>query len=205
MCSFCVQSTKTSLVDVTLANSGCPPMLKPPTLHTFPSAHLHVTPTEPSLSFPQKRTSEASEDCCFDCLFACNFNSCLWWKTHLCSSVSPDTHQRSCYSTRSRLFIFHWGPSASMAWCSTSYFRSNLQQHPTAAAVTCSKKKKNLWVFLPDTHTLNLMVPPFWHFRLHRSPDEQTTGGKKNDRCMFTAPFVQVGWFGDCEASDHGP
>lgn len=66
-------------------------------------------------------------------------------------------------------------------------------------------RKKNLWVFLPDTHTLNLMVPPFWHFRLHRSPDEQTTGGKKNDRCMFTAPFVQVGWFGDCEASDHRP
>lgn len=155
------------------------PWSSPPTQHTLPSAHLHDTTTGPSGSFPQKRHTEVKIAASTVCSPA-NLNFCLWWKTHLRPSVSPDSpHQASA-----RLLLNT--AVAALNICSSCYI--------------LKEKTNNLRVFLCDIRTLSLLVASFRPSRLHRSPDEQTSGGntpRKRTSACSEPRWSSWGWFGE--------
>lgn len=188
-------------------------------------AHFQPISQHPHWAQFEFLRTEASEDCCFDCLFSCNFNFSLC-KIHLHSSVwSHIRHQRSCCPACSidsarehvKCCLKETMPTSytshSVCFRSISQYRLMLQLlvsvQSAAAPSRCSR-----YILRKQPQGVSARNPRFAFngptFVTFQAPQEfwwtdNRRETRKKDKCKFTAPFLQVGIFGDGEASGHRP
>lgn len=117
---------------------------------------------------------------------------------HLQLEFLPLTKNTLTPVSQSRLTSSGISEAAAQHSCSSSQHLQPLY--------TERKKKITSGFFSVTSTLLSLMVASFRPFRLHRSPDEQTSGGthqEKGQVHVHSPVWSRWGWFG--EACDHRP